>query len=562
MKRVILALMITILTASFAVAQEESQPVGIDAVCGEEALTIVAADDTADDAGTQALDTILRQFVTLPSEEYPALVSDDISRFVGTKPPAPGAVIFVDAPGTRYYRSIGVRDVETCAPVDPTMQFPIGSNTKMFTASVILQLHEEGLLSIDDLVSDYLPEEIALWEGTENVTIGMLLTHTSGLPDYLNSPSPESIGSLDADPTSGELETAFTPRELIDNAAIDPLLFEPGAPARWAYSNTGYIMLGMIIEQVTGQSYIEAVNERVIEPLGLENTVLIADTVSDDVNVATQYLQSPWDYNTTGWHFSQAWSAGNIVSTPEDMATFLRAHYSGDLFQNEETLDILLTRAVEGNPNETDDFYYMHGGYHKHDFLGHGGQTLGTMSDVGYNPDNDVVIVTWANSAEAVTGQGVYVIGSALGLTPTLDDLYRDLIGLSSDIPAPVEVAIADVLGVEFQFQGVYLSSTAEFTEPAEGTPFTLTFVEEGQMTIVADCNTIMASYTADGDGTFSVDLGASTLVACPEESIADDFLTVFGQVTTFELRDLGEIYSLLLVTDDNSSVGFSAEKQ
>ena len=537
-------------------AQDESQPVGIDAVCGESALTITANDTLPEDETTQALDQLLRQFVTLAPDDAPPL------SIFGNKPPAPGAVIFVDTPEGQYYRSIGVSNIDTCAPIDPTMPFEIGSNTKMFTAAVIWQLHEEGLLSTSDLVSDYLPDEIALWDGAENITIDMLLGHTSGLPDYLNTDNLAAIGGRYSSGDFSELGTAFTPEELVAQAANNPMVFAPGAEGQWAYSNTGYIMLGQIIEQVTGQSYIDAVTERVIDRLGLKNTVLVADVLPADLGVAGQYIASPFTIETSDWNFTQAWSAGNAVTTPEDMATFLRAYYTGALFTEPATLDAMMTRAAIGNSRESDDFYYMHGGYYKAGFLGHGGQTLGTESDPGYNPAQDVVIVTWANSSESFTGYGVYHIGHALGLTPSWDEVFQALPFMQvADTPTITVLAVQDIIGMTVNSTGVYLASADETKLPIEGSTYSLTFNDDGQMTLVADCNTVMASYVAGEDGAFSVELGASTLVACPEGSIADDVLGVLAAAARINILDTGSEIVVTITADDESFIAYNAPK-
>lgn len=394
-----------------------SEPVGIDALCSEAALELVTEAALPDDEQRLALDALLRRFVTLPEPgEAPLSVYNP-------KPPAPGAVVFIDSPAGRYFKAIGVADVETCEPLQPTAPFPIGSNTKMFTAAVIFQLDEEGLLSRDDLVSDYLPDEIALFEDAAPITIDMLLAHTSGLPDYAQS----------RERISGEmLETnrgmRFAPEYLVQMAAeVGSLLFEPGAEGEWAYSNTGYIMLGQIIEQVTGKSFSDAVTERIIEPLGLHNTIVIDVRPSPKLDLPGQYLASPFERETSGWNFSLAWSAGNMVSTAGDLAVFVRALFNGALFQQPATLDAMLTRAAPGFANASDDYHYLRGAYYKHGFYGHGGRTRGTVSDVGYYPADDVVIITWANAAEAYTGRGIYYVGQVLGLTPGLDEAARDM---------------------------------------------------------------------------------------------------------------------------------------
>ncbi|MCA9895890.1 MAG: beta-lactamase family protein, partial [Anaerolineae bacterium] len=423
------------------VAQEPYM--GAVAVCGEDALTITAADDHPEDETTLALDNLLRQLVTFPAEGEAPLQSRAV--------PAPGAVIYVESPSGRYLRSIGVSDLESCESFAPTVPFPIGSNTKMMTATVIYQLQEEGLLSTSDLVSDYLPDLIALWPGTETITIDMLLTHTSGLPDYLNSQSPTSIGKR-LETADDLISTGFTPQELLQNSAeADPaLLFAPGSAGNWQYSNDGYIMLGLIIEQVTGKSYIDNVNERIIEPLGLENTVLVPGVAPDELGLVGQYDINPATLavrDMSAWNFSQAWSAGNAVTTPEDLGTFVKALYTGQLFQNEDTLAAYTTRAAPEYAAETADFYYVHGGYYKGGFWGHGGQTLGTESDPGYNPEEDTIIVVWSNVDYAYTGAGVFHVGNVLGLTRSWHDVYHEIAYNTSPLPKlyGVELVASDM---------------------------------------------------------------------------------------------------------------------
>lgn len=547
-----IVLLIVAISFSGVYAQEDSETVGIDALCGEGALELVTVEAPPEDEQTLALDALMRQFVTDPA-------ATELSTFA-PKPPAPGAVVLVDSPAGRYFKAIGVADVETCEPLQPTMPFAIGSNTKMFTAAVVYQLQEEGLLSTDDLVVDYLPDEIALFEGAETSTIDMLLTHTSGLPDYFNSQNPESFAVLVADPESGLLTTPFTPLELIENAVIsDPMKFEPGAEGQWAYSNTGYIMLGQIIEQVTGKTYNEVVAERIIEPLSLQNTVLVEDIAAPELGLPSSYLQSPFTFETTGWSYTQAYSAGNIVSTAEDMAVFLRALYSGALYQNPETLDAMLTRAAPGYSQESDNFYYMHGGYYKHGFLGHGGQTLGFVSDIGYNPAYDAVIVTWANSAEAPTAYGLYHVGQRLGLTPSFDDTLTEIFAgpASPGLPEMVTLTLQDAIGTTFSLDSVYVAATGEIVVPEDGSAYTVELRADGTMTIVADCNTVQATYTTGDEGAFTIDLSASTLVACPEGSLSDQVLALLSDVSSVLISGSEGEQTLSFTTSDGSVVAF-----
>ena len=297
---------------------------------------------------------------------------------------------------------------------------------------------------------------------------------------------------------------------------------------------------------------MKRLTERVVDRLGLEHTVLVADFPPAELGLTGQYLVSPFTLETSGWNFTQAWSAGNAVSTPEDMAIFLRAFYSGALYQNPETLEAMMTRASPGSQTESDDFHYMHGGYYKGGFLGHGGQTLGTESDVGCDPETDTVIVTWANSSEALTGRGIFHIGQALGLAPSWDEVY-------SNLPMNYKPTVQDLIDKPLNLSSVVIGSTQESKLPAEGSTYTVTFMANGQMNIVADCNTVMATYmTGDGDA-IQIDLGASTRVACPEGSVAEDFLTILDAATTINMLSLGDQLLVLVATEDQSNVSFLA---
>lgn len=135
-----LAVVVALLPAAFAPAsaQEPPPPVGIDSLCGPDVLTATTADQTLPAEQAAALDSLLRSLVTMPEDSLSHLLPN---------PPSAGAGIFVETPQGRYFRTIGVADVHTCAPLRPQMPFAIGSNTKMMTAAIIYQLQEEGLLT-------------------------------------------------------------------------------------------------------------------------------------------------------------------------------------------------------------------------------------------------------------------------------------------------------------------------------------------------------------------------------------------------------------------------------
>ncbi len=416
-------------------AQEDAeQYVGIDAICGADALQLTTAEVTLDDKQAQALDAVLLGMVTQPADPEQGLST------VAAQPPAPGAVVLVESPSGRYFRSIGVTDVATCETLEPTTPFAIGSHTKMFVAAVVYQLQEEGLLSTSDLVSAYLPDQISLFPRSKDATIDHLLTHTAGLPDFTAGDNPSSLGQRWHDPASGALGEAYTPERLIAETAT--LQDDEGQPAwvagdqgtdSWAYANIGFDMLGMIIEQVTGKPWEEAVQERVLEPLGLDDTVLVPGVAPSELGLPSSYFVSPFTVDTSGWNYSQADAAGSAVSTAEDLAAFVRAHYSGKLFKDPATLEAALAPAAPWFESFSDDYTYLHGGFDKKGFLGHGGGTPGFVSDAGYDPERDMTIVVWSSAEESYGGDGVIHVAHALGLTPSMDEIDSEIFSESED---------------------------------------------------------------------------------------------------------------------------------
>ena len=144
-------------------------------------------------------------------------------------------------------KSYGMADLEWSVPNSPTTRFNIASMTKQFTAASVLLLEDRGKLKTDDLVKKYLPDAPASWD---KITIYHLLTHTSGIPDDAANYKPG------------------TPDELVFNDK--PLKFQPGE--QWSYTNLGYIVLGYLLERITGQTYEDFVQENIFKPLGMNDS--------------------------------------------------------------------------------------------------------------------------------------------------------------------------------------------------------------------------------------------------------------------------------------------------
>jgi len=242
----------------------------------------------------------------------------------------PGAIATVSgAPRDRTVRS-GVGDLRTGGPVPYDGRVRMGSNTKTLLATAVLQLVERGRIQLDAPVERYLPG-VVRGNGNDGRTVHIrhLLQHTSGVPDFVaHLPfTPENILT--------ERYRQFSRQELLDLALAHPPTFRPGEPGRWAYSNTGYELLGMVIEKVTGHSWRHEVTERVIRPLHLDTMYLPRAREYDLRGPHPRgYLVLPDPtglVDITEFDPSSFGAAGMLVSTPRDYNRFLTALLGGDL---------------------------------------------------------------------------------------------------------------------------------------------------------------------------------------------------------------------------------------
>ncbi|MFB6720187.1 serine hydrolase domain-containing protein [Kribbella sp. NPDC056345] len=231
---------------------------------------------------------------------------------------------YQDADGP-WVGASGVAEVGTAVPVDPAGSFRIGSVTKTFTATVVLQLVGEGVLALDDSVGRWLPGVIP---AGDSINLRQLLNHTSGLYNYTS----------DLPDTAGIIRDRFVhwdPRATIDSIAVQPLLFEPGATC--SYSNTNYLLLGLIIEAATGKSFATEIESRILEPLDLQETLIPGDATTLPEPHAHGYLTLDDQLvDISDFNASQAWSAGEFVSTASDLNRFYAALLTGKLLRPAE----------------------------------------------------------------------------------------------------------------------------------------------------------------------------------------------------------------------------------
>ncbi|OMG07298.1 serine hydrolase [Actinomyces naeslundii] len=231
-----------------------------------------------------------------------------------------------DSKGESAGVAVGKGSLETgqAPPMDGEVR--VGSNTKTFVAVVVMQMVQEGKVGLDEPIETYLPGLIK-GEGVDGsrITVRQLLQHTSGLPEY-----------TDTTPGSGDIfqikDHYIPPRDLLDTALGKPAAFEPGT--QWKYTNTNYVVLGMLVERVSQRPVGEQIDQRIVKKLGLSHT----------------YFPAPGDRSIKGthpqgYHLSAggkleditemdpawAWAAGAMVSTPSELNTFFQAVLDGRL---------------------------------------------------------------------------------------------------------------------------------------------------------------------------------------------------------------------------------------
>jgi D-alanyl-D-alanine carboxypeptidase len=225
-------------------------------------------------------------------------------------------IVFASAGDKSYVATAGTQRPKA------NQRFRVGSVTKTFTATILLQLVDEGKLSLTSTLEDHLPGIVP--RGAE-ITIGQLLQHRSGLANYTDYPSWYEAASR---------SPSTRPIDSLRFAASKPLLFDPGT--RWSYSNTNYIALGLVVEQVTGRSYAQELEQRILQPLGLDHTEL----------AETRRLP---DLGDEGENPNLPWAAGSIVSNGRDIARFYSALLKARIVS--ATSLAVMKRAVEVGPD-------------------------------------------------------------------------------------------------------------------------------------------------------------------------------------------------------------------
>jgi CubicO group peptidase (beta-lactamase class C family) len=274
----------------------------------------------------------------------------------------------------------GLADMETRTPATPTTNYRLASVTKQFTAAAILLLAEDGRLKLEDRVRKWLP---SLPRAAEPVTIRHLLTHTSGLIDY-EDVIPEGF--------KPQLHDADVLRLL---ESQDRTYFHPGRDYR--YSNSGYALLALVVERVSGRTFATFLRERIFQPLGMSNTVAHEEGISTVSNRAFGYTQEQGRWSRTDQSQTSAvLGDGGIYSSIDDLAKWDTALYDGRLLRP-ASLQAAFSAAT---PTDDPEVEYGFGWRITGETLWHSGETVGFRNVIVRYPKKKLTVVVLTNRNE------------------------------------------------------------------------------------------------------------------------------------------------------------------
>ncbi|MFI8261191.1 MULTISPECIES: serine hydrolase domain-containing protein [unclassified Streptomyces] len=327
----------------------------------------------------------------------------------------PGLNIGLWMPGRGVYeKSFGVADEQTGTPMKSDLYSRIGSVTKTFTVTGVLQLVDQGKVGLDDPISRY----VSGVPGGDAITLRQLADMRSGLFDYTTDE--KWLDGVRADP-----HRAYTPRRLLDVAFGHPPNFKPGA--KWEYSNTNTILLGMLVEKVSGQSLSDYLREHVFAPLKLNATSLPGDSAVPDPHAHgyTDFTPKGTVADATNWNPSWAWAAGAVISDLDDLHTWAPALADGRLLTPRTQAERLRTLPIGAVPGAS----YGLGILDFNGWLGHNGELPGYETIAAQLPSEKATLVVLVNSDIDYRGKNLSsMIGNAVTSIVTPDHLW----------PAPV----------------------------------------------------------------------------------------------------------------------------
>jgi len=300
-----------------------------------------------------------------------------------------GSVLVARGSDVVLSKGYGFANLEWNVPNTPQTKFRLGSITKQFTAASILLLEERGKLKVDDPVKKYMPDAPAAWD---KITIYNLLTHTSGIPSFTGF---EDYASLEPFNT--------TPEKLVARFRDKPLEFQPGE--KWEYSNSGYVLLGYLLEKVSGHAYAEFVRDNIFKPLGMRDSGYDSNTAIIPRRASGYAPGKDGPENAGFINMTVPFSAGALYSTTDDLLRWEQGLFGGKVL-TEASLRKMTTPFKNNYAcglmvSETKG----------HKVIQHGGGIEGFNTSLAYYPDDKLTVAVLAN----LNGMAADEIAAKLG---------------------------------------------------------------------------------------------------------------------------------------------------
>ena len=332
----------------------------------------------------------------------------------------PGAVVLLRTPQGEFTVTYGTTLLGATSAPRADTHFRIASNTKTMTAAVIVLLAQEGKLSLDNPISKYIPEV----PNGDNITIAQLLEMRSGLYNYTNDPVISA--TVDTDPAK-----VWTSAELLAIAFAHQPNFPPGT--QYEYNNTNYALLGLVAEKVDGKPLAQVMHDRLFGPQNMQHTQLPPSTVntipepyshgylygsssvalvgeppySAEVQAAARAgTLLPKDY--TDVNHSNAAAAGGVISTADDLATWIKALVGGKVFNGDyqrRWIDSLQPEDASKPKGQKYGYGIAQLSWGPNTIYFHGGETPGYNSKISYDPTNQLTLIIWTNLTVSLDGQ-------------------------------------------------------------------------------------------------------------------------------------------------------------
>lgn len=334
----------------------------------------------------------------------------------------PGAAVIVTEGGKPVYqRGRGLADIASKRPITPETVFRMGSITKQFSAAVMLQLVAEGKVGLDDPLSKYFPDYP---QPGASATVRQLLNHTSGIQSYTDIP-----GWM----VEAKTNKPYSTDEMIAEFKSLPSPKKPGEA--WDYNNSGYVLVGAIIEKVTGKPWHEAVDERIAKPLGL-TTIRYGVLEDRTPNMAAGYTAHEGQVAPAlKIHMSVPHAAGALIGSVQDLARWNAALHGGKVVPQPYYAMMIAPTPLPGGEENPYGFGIRNGDVRGRGAIGHGGGIFGFVTDSVYVPKEDVFVAVFANSNSPAADPGSVMLRLA---ALAIDDPFPTFTGVSVD-PATVE---------------------------------------------------------------------------------------------------------------------------